>query len=77
MPNLFSEKLKILREDKKISQELASKKLGISRGKLGHWETGRTEPNIDEIVRISNFYGCSLEYLMNHSIPKIPIVYNK
>lgn len=77
MSSVFSDKLKVLREEKKLSQEAVSKSLNISRGKLGHWETGRTEPSIEEIVKISNFYNCSLEYLMNSKISKKPIIYIK
>lgn len=77
MSNVFSDKLKFLRNDKKISQENAAKGLNISRGKFGHWETGRTEPNIEELVQISTFFGCTLDYIMDSKIPVKPIIYKK
>lgn len=62
--NSISEKIKKLRYEKKWSQETTAKKLNITRGKLGHWETGRTEPKLEEVVKIAELFNCDVDYLL-------------
>ena len=73
----FSIKLKELRESKNLSQENLAKELKVSRGKVGHWETGRTEPSLEELVKISNFFNCRLDYIIDPTVPKTPIIYKE
>lgn len=75
MSNDFPNKLRGLRLEKKLSQQNLADKLNVSRATLGHWEIGRSQPNIDELIRISNFFGCTVDYLIDPSIPKDHILY--
>lgn len=75
MTNNFPSKLKGLRIDKKLSQQAVADKLNVSRATLGHWEIGRSEPSIEELVKISNFFGCTVDYLIDPTIPKDHILY--
>lgn len=72
--NTFGEKLKNLRTLKKLSQQQLADKLNISRATLGHWEIGRSQPNLEQLVNTSNFFGCTIDYLLDSSIPLNPIL---
>ena len=60
----FGEKLQRLRKTNGLSQEQLSEKLNVSRQAISKWELG-TIPDMDNILKISRFFDCSLDYLMN------------
>lgn len=41
-----------------------SRDLGISKQKLSKWKTGYNEPNIDEIIKLSEYFNVSSDYLL-------------
>jgi transcriptional regulator with XRE-family HTH domain len=45
-------------------QNEVSKDLGISKQKLSKWKTGYNEPCIDEIIKLSNYFNVSSDYLL-------------
>ena len=59
----FSSKLQKLRKDNNLSQEQLASELCVSRQAISKWELG-TLPDINNLVKISNFFDCSLDYLM-------------
>ncbi len=61
----FNEKLQRLRKQNGLSQEQLAEKLNVSRQAVSKWEMG-TIPDIDNIIKISRFFDCSLDYLMNN-----------
>lgn len=52
--------LKALRVNKGLTQMDAAKMLGISPDTLARWETGKTYPDVADIVRIEKLY--NVEY---------------
>lgn len=60
----FSEKLQQLRKDKRLSQEELADKLEVSRQAISKWEVGEV-PNLENLIKISKFFGCTLDYLVN------------
>ena len=63
----FSSKLQKLRKDNNLSQEQLASELCVSRQAISKWELG-TLPDINNLVKVSNFFNCSLDYLMNDDI---------
>ncbi|MDE5994781.1 MAG: helix-turn-helix domain-containing protein, partial [Oscillospiraceae bacterium] len=63
----FGERLKLLRAQKGISQEALAKKLGISKGSLGFYETCKNTPDIEVLNAVSNFFNVSLDYLLGYT----------
>lgn len=55
-------KLKTLRKGRKLTQEQAAEKLGITRATVSNYEVGRRSPHISELKRIADFYGVGLDY---------------
>ena len=50
--NKFCEKLKDIRDEKRLSQKAISEKLGVAVSTYANWEQGRTEPCINDIYRL-------------------------
>ena len=67
----FGEKLLFLRRQSGLSQEQIAEKLNVSRQAVSRWEAGAI-PDMENVVKISGFFDCSLDYLMNDSIEKLP-----
>lgn len=63
----FSEKLIQLRKKEGLSQEELSYKLNVTRQTISKWELGQTTPDMDKLSEISNFFGVSVDTLLNES----------
>ncbi|MBU5362459.1 helix-turn-helix domain-containing protein [Enterococcus raffinosus] len=57
-------RLKKHRLAKEFIQEDVAKKLNVSRATISSWETGRTFPDIEKLVYLSNLYDLSLDQLI-------------
>ena len=62
MTNSIGAKLKTLRKGRKLTQEQAAEKLGVTRATVSNYEVGRRAPHISELKRIADFYGVGLDY---------------
>lgn len=60
------ETLKILREQKKITQEDLSKEINIKRQCISKYENGIVEPNIETLKKLANFFDVSVDYLIGY-----------
>ena len=56
--------LKKLRESKKKTLTQMSQEIGIGRGTINNYEVGRTEPNIANLEKLSNYFGVSIDKLL-------------
>lgn len=61
----FSEKLKTLRKEKGISQELLAEKIHVSRQAVTKWESGIGIPDIENLIAISALFNESLDSLLS------------
>jgi transcriptional regulator with XRE-family HTH domain len=48
----------------KRSQEDIAEKIGISRARLSHYETGRSEPDSETLKKIADFYNVSTDFIL-------------
>lgn len=60
----FPERLKTLREDKKILQQDLAAHLGVSKSTVSGWEVGRNQPSYDMLIELSIFFEVSVDYLI-------------
>lgn len=60
----LSDKLKLLRKEKKLTQEEASKKIGIALSSLRKYEQVGN-PDVLQLKKIKEFYKVSYDYLLN------------
>lgn len=60
------ENLKKLRKEKKISQNAIAQKLGMSFRKYQNIEYGVNETDFKTLLKLADFFGCSVDYLLGH-----------
>ena len=60
----LSENLKSLRKENKIDQTKLADELKVSPKTISHWESGYTEPSVEQLVALSRFYNVSLDELI-------------
>lgn len=60
----IGEQLKIRRKELNLTQEEVAKQLFISRQAISNWETGKSYPDIEKIVMLSDIYEISLDKLL-------------
>jgi len=60
-------RLKLLRENKKITQAELSTILKISPSTIGMYEQGRREPDSSTLKKIANYFNVSIDYLLGNS----------
>ena len=63
----LTERLYTLRKEQKLTQGSAAKELGISLKSYCRYEAGEREPAASVLVRMADFYGVSLDYLVGRS----------
>ena len=56
--------LKKLRDKKKISQIALSMKIGVSQEIISQYELGTTLPTVTNLIKLADYFNCSLEYLL-------------
>ena len=67
MNNYFPRMITLLRKEKRISQKQAAKELEISQALLSHYEKGIRECGLDFVIKCSNYYGVTTDYLLGVS----------
>lgn len=59
--------LKKLREECKLTQEELANHLGLKRYNISDWEQERTQPDIESIKKLANYFNVSIDYLLGKS----------
>ena len=65
---MFKDNLISLRKVNHLSQEQLAEQLGVSRQTLSKYETGESVPDIEKSKQIADFFGVSLDDLVNFSV---------
>ncbi len=61
----FSENLMRLRKQKGLSQEEFANEIDVSRQTVSKWELGSSTPEMEKLIQMSNFFGVSVDDLLN------------
>lgn len=59
----FASKLKQARNNTGFTQREIAKETKIPQSTLANWELGRTQPDIESIGILADFYGVSVDWL--------------
>lgn len=59
----FAQKLKKARENTGFTQREVAKELNLKQSTLASYEIGRTQPDIERIGKLADFYGIDLNWL--------------
>ena len=62
--NMFAVRLKELRTERKMTQKQLASVLNTTDDCIFFWEKSRSEPNIDEIIKIAEFFDVTTDYLL-------------
>lgn len=62
------DKIAKLRKQNNLTQDQLASLLKVSRQSVSKWESNITYPETDKIIRISQIFDCSIDYLLNDKI---------
>ena len=71
----FARRFIQLRNEADLTQEELAKKLGISKGAIGNYESGIRTPRAEDLDNIADYFNVSLDYLLgrNEERPEITL----
>ena len=61
---MFYKKLKLLRNQKNLTQLELAKDLNVTKGAIAMWETNKRNPDHDMLVKIAEYFNVSVDYLI-------------
>ena len=64
MKILFADRLRALRMESGIKQEELAEKLGTTQRRVSYWETGKIEPDLCALWKLSDIFDVSVDYLI-------------
>ena len=67
-------RLKELRKEKNILQKDVAKELNIKNTTYSNWEVGVSEPDIHSLKKLADFFGVSIDYLVEREEDGVVIV---
>lgn len=65
--NTYRNKIRDLREDMDLRQIDVAKATGIDQKTLSNYETGKTNPDSNALIRLADFFGVTIDYLIGYS----------
>jgi transcriptional regulator with XRE-family HTH domain len=60
----FTQKLVAARKDTGFTQKEIARELNIPRSTLANYETGRTQPDLETLAKLADFYEVSIDWLL-------------
>ena len=63
----FKDRLVQLRKELQLTQTEFAEKIGFSRTAISAWEIGRNEPSNEDTIKIADFFGVSVDYIIGNS----------
>ena len=61
---LFASNLKSLREERGMRQQELAEKLNTTQRKISYWENGKTQPDLEDLCRIAEFFEITVDELL-------------
>lgn len=62
---MFGDKLKELRKSKNLTQEDIGDFCGVGKATISNWENNLTDPPIETITKLANYFDVTPNYLLN------------
>lgn len=66
--SFFGKNIKKIRGIKSLSQQAFADLFGLKRGTLGAYEEGRSEPKIETIIKIANYFSISIDDILTSEL---------
>lgn len=64
----FADRFKQIRKENDITQAKLADALNVSQNAVFNWETGKREPSLNMLKKISEYFDVSLDYLLRGSV---------
>lgn len=64
---MFDERLKSLRKKCGYTQVSLAETLGVSKGTVAMWETGKRTPDFETLIRLSDLFDARTDYILGKS----------
>lgn len=64
----FNENLKATREKNNISIKQLAEAMEVKTYTITDWETGRSEPSITNLIKLSNYFNVTIDFLVGNNI---------
>ena len=65
--------LRVLRQEYNISQAKLGEAVGMSQQSINQYENHDVEPDIGTLVRLADFFGTSVDFLIGHTDVRRPV----
>lgn len=67
--NLYEKYQALLAKENKTSYQV-SKETGISQTAFSNWKSGRSEPGLESLSKLSKYFGVPIEYFLEQDTPQ-------
>lgn len=61
------EKIQLLMMSRHMNKNDLSKAIGVSSGNLSDWSNGRSQPSVDKLIKIADYFDVSVDYLVGRN----------
>jgi len=68
--SFFTNNLRHLRLLKEVSQEYLAEEINVTRAQIASYESSRTEPNIETLIKLSDYFNLPLDVLVKKDLTK-------
>lgn len=62
MTKEIGQKLRILRRERRLTQQDLADHIGMNRATISNYEIGRRSPNISELRKLAEYFGVGLDF---------------
>ena len=60
----FADRLRMLRREMDLTQEKLADVMETTQRKISYWELGKTEPDLQSLWKLADFFEVSVDYLI-------------
>ena len=72
---ILADKIIELRKQNGYSQEDLAEKMNVSRQSVSKWESGTSVPDLDKIIKLSQIFEVSTDYLLKDTLNHDPLIH--
>jgi Predicted transcriptional regulators len=72
----FPIRLKELREEKRLLSKEFAKIMNVEPATISNWENGNRFPKDDVLIKIADYFDCSIDYLLGRTDDKLSKIYS-
>lgn len=63
-------RLKQIMEETGVTQQQVADAIGVTAPAMNHYINGRREPDIETLIKLADYFGVSIDYLVGRDVPE-------